>query len=372
MTHPTGRLENEIYAAGLRNADETVLLSIYEEFRQPIIRAVGAQGGSDADGAVFFQAGVVEAAQLARADQLPADLPFFYVLKGLSLAQFQSWRLEREQTIPDDVPASPEEPHVDHLIPSDEALQATRRKIYAWKHYASDPTAETPDWAQEALEDAEGYAVWKQSAALEQKMQDSDAPPATRRRDIWPYIMFGLLLLSFAIGLFNYLSRTKAPAEVYDENFTPPESIEADLDARYGPARGNDSVSVRPSECERLLREADFLYKKGRLDDAQEPLLLIVLDTSSICHSDAWFYLGVIRLELDDPDGAIDCFSKIEDLDAFGEDIYWYQALAFVKMAEHNPGLKSRAERAMQRALGNMRDSTRRKQAEKMLKNLSD
>ncbi|MCB9305774.1 MAG: hypothetical protein H6565_04195 [Lewinellaceae bacterium] len=57
-----------------------------------------------------------------------------------------------------------------------------------------------------------------------------------------------------------------------------------------------------------------------------------------------------MALGQDQPALALECFAKIEDLEHFGEDIYWYQALAIVKLAEINPLLKEKARRAVERA----------------------
>lgn len=39
------------------------------------------------------------------------------------------------------------------------------------------------------------------------------------------------------------------------------------------------------------------------------------------CQSDAYFYLAIIGLEMDDPNLTIECLSNIEDLARYGEDI---------------------------------------------------
>jgi len=91
----------------------------------------------------------------------------------------------------------------------------------------------------------------------------------------------------------------------------------------------------------------------------------------AVCQSDALYYIGIIALEQEEPELTLECFSKIEDLEHFGDDIYWYQALAFVKLAEKNPLLRDKAVRAVERARSNAQDSLRRAQAEKMLKHLS-
>jgi hypothetical protein len=58
-------------------------------------------------------------------------------------------------------------------------------------------------------------------------------------------------------------------------------------------------------------------------------------------------------LQLDEPELTVQCLAKIPDLDRFGEDLYWYQALAFVKIAVQNPARRDIARRAVERARSN-------------------
>jgi hypothetical protein len=75
---------------------------------------------------------------------------------------------------------------------------------------------------------------------------------------------------------------------------------------------------------------------------------------------------------LDDPQTALECFAKIDNLEQYGEDVYWYQALCFVKLTEDNPKLRPKAARAVQRFINQTQHAERREQAEKLLDNLSE
>jgi hypothetical protein len=75
---------------------------------------------------------------------------------------------------------------------------------------------------------------------------------------------------------------------------------------------------------------------------------------------------------LEQPELTLECISKIEDLERFGEDIYWYMALAYVKKAAIDPSEKEMAQRALERALSNTEIPERRIQAEKMLEELAE
>lgn len=338
----------------MREADEAVLESVFTEFQQPVVRAVAALGGSEAAGKVFFKTAILEAARMSKAGELPAETPFFLQIKTLATAHYKDWLAEREQPLPEAEPNS-EEANLDFEIPSSEALRATRQKIAAWKK-------------GEQLDD-ELYSLWEKMRLVENEFAEGKTgkPKSKFARNL--FILFALLTIGLLVWL--YVFRAKTPAEVYDENFSPPESIMTDLRARYGPERGNDSVSSQPSKCEFLLREADNFYKAKDYESAQAVLSEILDDELAVCHSDALYYIGVMALAQEDPGLALECFSKIEDLEHFGEDIYWYQALAMVKVAEKNPLLRDKAARAVERARSNTQDSLRRVQAEKMLKHLA-
>lgn len=417
MTYTTGQFPNETYLNGLRDNPESTLAVVYDEFRKPAISAVTALGGSTADGAVFFQAAANDAVRLARAEQAPANIPVFDFLKTLSLAHYRDWLEERGQPAPAQSDTEAEDKRWSAMLPDSASLRETRLKMFAWKrlqwldyecrqslleqaqqteqpeqtdgepagaagenectqqylaHLQNTDTPYTtlPGWALSALRDRDGYAVWQRSQTLENQWSSGE-PEIQESGRIWQWAIAALLLAAVGYSAYQYFYRPKTAAEVFADNFSPPPSLLGDLDARYGAEMGNDSVTARPNECMRLLQEADAYYRVKEFQAALDPLLLIVLDSTSICQSDAWFFLGIIHLELEDPTTAIQCFAKIEDLTRYGEDLYWYQALAFVQLAKENPLMRDKARRAVERALGNTQDTSRRAQAEKMLQNLS-
>lgn len=339
----------------MRNADEATLKVIYSEFRQPIVRTITQLGGSEATGRVFFQTALIEAAQQSQMDTWSPETPFFYQLKSLALAQYTDWLSEREQPVPEIVP-DPEMAGAPLSSPDPATLRETRHKISAWKK--GEQTG------------GEFHALWLKLRTIEQN--ESETGTIGRKSHFARNLAIALALLVTAVLVYMYFNRSKTPAEVYDDNFTPPESLMADLALRYGPERGNDSVTVRPNACEKYLRQADEYYKAKDYDAATETLYLILDESLHVCESDALFYIGVIALAQEEPGLALECFSKIEDLEHFGEDVYWYQALAMVKLAENNPLLHDKAVRAVDRARSNARDSLRRAQAERILKNLGE
>lgn len=354
MNQATGNLSNEAYIDGLLDNDQSVLEAIYAGFYRPVVRSVVALGGSEAAGRSFFRAAVVEAAKMARAGELPADLPFGTLLNTLAAAHYKDWMVERGQPAPE-AEIGQDEPEFAVNVPASEALRDTRATIDAWKK-------------GERMDDVD-YPLWEKIRSVEQNFTESEKPRPKSNFNRNLLIGFGLLLAFYLIYVFFFQSKT--PAQVYDDNFSLPQSLMSDLRKRYGPERGNDSVSARPNACEMYLQQADRFYQARDYVSAQTILFEILEDSLAVCHSDALYYIGIMALQQEEPELALECFSKIEDIEHFGEDIYWYQALAFVKLAEFNPLLRDKAARAVERARASAQDSLRRLQAEKMLKQLS-
>lgn len=430
MTHPTANLPNEVYLNGLLAADKQTLEYIYTEFRPAIVRAVNTLGGSSADGGVFFQTALHEAAALARSGALTADTPFFPQLKALALAHYRDWLEERGQYPPpsetadaatgeESTPEAEEIPVAEPglYLPASETLRLTRHKLFAWKKLdrldaksrvelldwaalppisgdplqhgdwqspaserylallRTDPNGSTklPDWSLSALHDSEGYKLWQTAQQLEGRIDAGlpvveQAPPRNRTEWALRIIFVGLLLVT--VGWFFFF-RGKTPAKVYKDHFAPPASIVEDLQLRYGPDMAFDSTTARPETCTEMFRRADTFYKEKNYISAASNLEDITAYADPLCQSDAWFYLGLVSLQLEDPGFTLACFSKIEDLERYGEDLYWFQALAFVKMAETRPGLTGKAIRAVQRAQSNTQIPERREAAQEMLDKLS-
>lgn len=353
MNHPEEKLTNEAFINGIREADEAVLEVIFTEYRKPAVRAIAGMGGSEAAGRSFFRTALVEIAKQDHLGLLSLEVPYSQQLNAICLAHFKDWLTEKEQPVPE-VEQQSEEQDQTIKIPAAEDLRATRATIEAWKKGVQ---------TEDAL-----YPFWEKLRIVDQKHSDVEKtkPKNTFNRNL----LIVTVLLAVAYLVYIFVFQTKTPAEVYDDNFSMPKSLVDDLSSRYGPERGNDSVTARPNTCELYLREADQYYTAGDHETAQSILLNILNDSLTVCHSDALFYIGIIALEQERPELALECFSKIEDLEHYGEDIYWYQALAFVKLAEKNPFFRDKATRAVERERSNARDSIRRIQAEKMLKHL--
>jgi hypothetical protein len=221
-----------------------------------------------------------------------------------------------------------------------------------------------------ALTDSKGYELWQKMQVIERKISAGlpviEPPRRIQRTEYIARLVFGALLLGCIAWIF-WPRGSKQAKEVYKDVFAPPESIMADLERRYGPDLAFDSVTVRPPLCTEILRQADDDYKKKNYSGALYTIGDLYENGDLLCQSDALFYMGVIFLQLEEPNKTIACFAKIEDLERYGEDLYWYQALAFVKKAELDPDKVKIARKAVKQAIANTQNPERREQGEKML-----
>jgi tetratricopeptide (TPR) repeat protein len=224
-----------------------------------------------------------------------------------------------------------------------------------------------------ALQDAEGFRVWQYAGRHEQAYQPSvpvQPMPEEANRSAWRWAVLALIGVIVAYAAYQFFFRPKTLAELYASNFNPPRSLLADWEQRRSASANEEETRPVTEDCLMFLREADAAYQTGDLRSAMDPLLLIVLDTTSTCQADAWLYLGIIQLRLKDPITAMQCFSKIEDLERFGEDIYWYQVMAYLQIAQNSPHQRERVAKAVELAIPNIENPERRAQAEALLENL--
>lgn len=360
-------------------------LELIASARPRVITTIKNAGGSSADGEVFFQTAVAQSSELPF-ESVPDEA--VELLNKLAAAHYQSWLVEHGQEMPTDADLQPD------WVPNNDSLLAFRKKVFAWKRLRQlgpicreklidnakdkaschtsyltllfpNPTerpADLPQWVQDALMDESGYNHF----LLSQSTGEDFIVPSTSNKRWIRVTFFIALLFTGAWYVYKYFNTPVSTEKVFATNFTPPESLIADMQLRYG-----DSM-VGP-ECQVMFALADEQYRAGNFELAQEPLLMLAIDsTKTPCHSDAWFYLGLVRLSMDDPQTAVDCFAKIENLEAFGEDLYWYQGLAYVRLAVSDPSRRDLARRAVERALANSNKPERKQQAAEMLKDLSD
>jgi hypothetical protein len=414
MNDPIAIFPNETYLNGLRDADASVVDALYNEFRQPVARAIETAGGSYADGNTFFRVALIETASLVHLGNYPAEVPIYLFLKNLAVAQYRDWLDEKGQAQPPITENLEDESQVVEVLPNQSELRDTRKQIRAKRQFSQlsgddqrqilnlanslkdvNPEAEPietgsnkasveryknllkesdqvwdralPTWVVTSLTDTHFHQTWSACEALERRLYSSQVPASSENKTI-RYAFIGFVLLTLGYAAFTWLNRDRTPAEVYDNNFQPPASILDDMAARYA----HDSIApVRPEECTIAFSQADAHYKKREWREAASALASMMEDSLTICQSDALFYLAIVGLQMDRPELSIECISKIEDLERFGEDIYWYMALAYVKIAANDPAEKDIARRAVERALSNTEIPERRVQAEKMLEELA-
>ncbi len=415
MTDTTTQTPNESYYEGLRHTDAGVFAAIYTEFRKPVTQAISAAGGSSADGSTFFRVAVIHAASLAQAQKLDESIPVFELLKNLAEAHFRDWAQEKNVELPSPAPVAEAEPVSQIELPDAGARHEFRQIIRAKRQFTrlepacqktvqelakdaainiADPRLHNdrteacrekyrktlglspedwpdplPTWAITALSNEPFQRSWSAAEAIESRLAMGLPAIPRKQSNVTRYVLIGLGLALLGFGIWSYLHPTISPKEVYDENFKPPTSIMADRSARFA----KDTLpEARVELCEQLFEQADGYYKSGDYKDAADVLYTLLSGETEQCKSDACFYLAIIALQLEQPGITVEYLAKIPDLERFGEDLYWYQALAFVKLAAQNTMRRDVARRAVERARSNTEIPERRVQAEKMLEQLKD
>ena len=377
---------------GLINADLPTLQLIYTQIRPGVYRALANAGAGQEAVPAFFQLAITDAADLYRNGQINASDPLFESIEQLALAHFYHWSN-----------AAPPAP-LAHWLPDAEQLTDRRNQLYAWSKWNDMPPAchteweagelsascrasyeqalhlnaggdtPLPSWPYTALERKTDYAVWKQVRQWDSYTEkgltlDGETPPKPENK-VNRYVMGGLLAAFGLFLLYSWITRPKAAGEIFKENFTPPPSLLADINRRFA----NDTSGIeRPEACTEILQQADAYYAKQNYS-ATKDMLLDLMDNESLnaCHSDACFGLCIVSLKQEDPAEALQYLAKIDNIEAYGEEVYWYQALSFVQIAKINVGTRPLAAKALKRFLEHTRNEERRQQAEKMLQEIGE
>jgi hypothetical protein len=303
-------------------------------------------------------------------------------------------------------PETPEEPTEPQPIeaneppiwlPDNAALTRTRRHIFVWKgllalppstqqsllsatpsHAASmalsdrlrlRPTDERPEWITSALNEHELREFWQKSNEIEHRrynMVDGDSNPTFR--GVAKYVFVFLLCSLIGAGAYWWLNKPKpVEKDLFEANFQRPESILSDMKARHS----DSTLAARPQECQEVFEKVDELYRAEQWQDAAN-LIAQMLDNPSLaeCQSDASYFLAVMHIERGNPEIGLMLLGSIEDIESFGEDLYWYQTLAYIKIAQSDITQKETAQRAVNRFLQQSRDSARIEQAQKMMEKI--
>lgn len=395
---------------------------IYFHNRPQVARAVEAAGGSYADGTVFYRVAFIHAALATQEGHAPENATVAEYLKTLAVLHFRDWRTERKVS---DEPVSADtliQPIDD--LPTSEVMRPLRHAIWARRQFfrlssdyryriqeLADDAAQKPEsrrirteaeavsegygeslaayknllkdywdiwevpfprWVVMALNDSLFIRAWDQTQVYEQQLATAGEQPPTNVNHFWRNAFIVLGILTVLVVAVQWFMRPKTPKEVYSDNFSAPQSLLDDLSARQANSPDNDSIGIRTEACQLAFADADAAYRSKEYRAAAAALAEVLDDSNKTCHSDAYFYLAIIGLHLDEPGLTLECLSSIEDLSRYGEDLYWYQALAYVKMATKNPMMQDKAVRAVNRVISNTEIPERREQAEKMLRQLNN
>ncbi len=380
---------NKAYFNSLRADADFGVSVVYSLFRNAVVQRLQGRGLTEAEAAYCFGLAVVDMAHLAEQEQDSEAASVEVFLEQLSYAHARIRYGAPENEVLQVPPPL-----------NEEVLRSTQQKAMVWSALqqidpicreallagATDPAEpcaqalqralpeEHPstEMLQAALADKTGFQIW-QHAEVQEKTWKRPSPekPAVEQagRNLWRWAVLALVGIAAAYAGYQFYFRPKTIAELYASYFSPPSSLITDWEQRnQGDTLATELFQER---CLFLLQKADAFYKIGSYREAMDPLLLIVLDTTAPCRSDAWLYLGLIQLHLKDPTTAIQCFAKIEDFERFGEDIYWYQVMAYLQIAENTPQQRERVAKAVELAIPNLHTPARRARAEALLKNLS-
>jgi hypothetical protein len=471
--------DEQLKAALLQGNDAATSNYFFQHIRPYIQRTILSRGGTESDANAFFMAALVHLAEWWRTGRSTGDASVYSCLEQLTLAHYQSWKLERQQAetpetvatesdnttpsdyeslqrpfesvvLPQDEPTEPADttPSSDYEslqrpfesvvlpqdmpteaesapttpadvdapaeptpiagtlnLPSDAELKAVRRKIFTWKNILRLDTpdqghvwplgaattslmeyeaqqrlaallqsTQLPPWANAALNDRTGFDTWQRLQPLDDlnSSRAVAAPtPESKRSGAVAFYIFAFLLLSLiGFSIWSFLNRPKPAPDVFNEHFNKPKSIMADLEQRYA---ADSSGVERPAACHELLTMADRAYTEGQLETAYNHLVDLVNEQDLVnCHSDAYYFMGIIHIERNEPYEAIEMFSRIDNIEVYGEDLYWYQSMAFVKMAQTDGESRDIARRSIERFLETTVKPERKAEAEEMLKQLQD
>jgi hypothetical protein len=338
---------------GLLAGDLTAIQSLYVRFRRPVTRAITAAGGSEAGGGIFFQTALMEVGRRG----LPTGVSPDSVLQEFALAHFRDWLMERNQDVPENLRAS-----TATIDPS--ALKQTRDDLSSWRR-------QTNKLQPSQFQDEAEQNRWAAITRIEKRL-DAGEPITGRARSTPQWLVistFSAIVLISLYSVYAYLFPENKTATIFTDYFEPPSSIIEDINLR----NSSDSLLVNTTPyCRNTLQETDNFYKNQKYREAGRQLQLLATDEDNPgCHADAYFYLAIVGLHLKRPELTLDCLSKIDNLERYGEDIYWYQALAFVKIAASNPEMTERAIGALERARTNTTNLRRKQQAGDMLNQLA-
>ncbi len=422
MTQTTVQVPDFDFWQAFSDVNADAIEKFYHDFRASANQSVVSAGGSSADGAVFFRVAVIHLSRLAYLGTVPHDISFPDYIHQLATLHFKDWLSERN---PGAASADPEAltPEADVSMPDMESLRLLRRSVWARRQFfrlpkedryriqeladdAAQPQQDRrfsteedainegfgtsiqqyknllkeqadhwsdvlPAWVVTALHDEHFVRIWDKTQIKEQELAGaSETQPQTSH--FWRNTVFVLILIALALAVYLKLSPSATPGQVYKDNFSAPTSIMADLEARQVQSPDKDSLGARPETCNAMFMEADAAYQEKNYPMAAAALAQMLDEEHKPCNSDAYFYLAIVGLQLKEPNLTIECLSNIDDLARYGEDIYWYQALAFVQMATHNPLMEEKASRAVTRVISNTEIPERRAQAQKMLEQLND
>lgn len=230
-----------------------------------------------------------------------------------------------------------------------------------------------PQEAAECAADEAGAHFWSMLQNIAEQARSTTRPRGKRyERAITMAVVVAVLA-----GMFYMWKRNKSLDRIYAEQFRPPASLLADWQDRVLRSERDTLSGALDPRCADELARAEQDYRDGNFSQVYYALGdrydmgEVELGEAAPCRSALLFYMGVAAIEMQRPGLAIECFAKIDDVENFGQDLYWYQAMALLQAARQNPALREKAGRALERAAANADTPERREAIERARRDLN-
>lgn len=229
-----------------------------------------------------------------------------------------------------------------------------------------------PQEAAEYAADEAGAGMWNMLQRISEQPRSTARPRNSRRERA----ILTALIVAILAGMFYMWKKNKSLDRIYAEQFRPPTSLVADWRERVLLSQQDTLSGSLDPACEEELADAEQYYRDGNFQQVyyvlgeRYEICEIELGEASTCRSALLFYMGIAAIEMQRPGLAIECLVKIDDAENFGQDIYWYQAMALLQAARQNPALREKAARALERAAANANTPERRNAIEEARRDL--
>ena len=150
----------------------------------------------------------------------------------------------------------------------------------------------------------------------------SNQPGKVRAFRPWYFVaMAAALALLLLVFLPNVLQQPATSGELYQEYF-------AMLESPAG-VRGTDS---NRRIAQQHWQAAIKAYQVPAYEEAIEKFHLAIQDSAFIKKSEAWLYIGICQLAIEQPEEAMEALVQVSDTSAYFDQAKWYKALTHLRL----------------------------------------